>query len=244
MALTFTTTVAAAPDQPNLLDIRTRLIKESGRYDLIGQTLGSPDYAIDAGADNFINDALRELCRRHPFLCSQGSWTGTLAIGAYQLSPTNLRLAERVNLRTATVILVDLAKTTKQVLENEYLVPLSTVTQGTPARWCDVDGSPSGKCDTVIVIPPTDAQYTTTVEGLYYVDDLVQNTDTNRLTLVHSDILICMTRLMMAASLGNTAQMEHFEGQLARLLRGPRVDDVKRRMGHLYDAEGNLNFSR
>lgn len=244
MALTFTTTVAGGPDQPDLLDIRTRLIRESGRYDLIGTLNDNPDFTADNGADNFINDAQRELCFRHSFLCSQANWTGTLAVGAYQLAPTKLRLAERVTLRTATEILDDLAKTTLQVLEREYLAPLNLVTAGTPARWCDVEGSPSSKINSIITMPPTDIEYTATVYGLYYVDDLVQNTDTNRLTLGYSHVLIAMTRALMAASLGDAAQTEHFEAVVNRLLLGPQKDDVKRRMAHLYDSDGNLNFLR
>jgi len=243
MANVFDTSPATPPvgGNPNLLEVRTRLVKQSGRTDLVGVTAGAPDYTIDNGADVYINEAQRELCWRYPWLCSESHATASLGIGAYTVAPVALRQAQRVQISDGTTV-TPLTEKAQAYLEAYYAVPFSEITSGTPSDWCTMEMQPTDKTPTLAILPPTDTAYTVTVHGLFYLDDLVNKLDANRLTMVYTNALVLMARILLARALANSDEADAFEKQLAITMLGPKKDDVRAKIQRLQNADGMLKF--
>jgi len=122
-----------------LTDLCRDLVRRSGRTDLVGRkTVDShqePDYTVDNGAVGFVNEGVRFVCDRAPWLSPRTVYTRSLAAGQFQFVCPHLKSADQV-------ILVDAAskqRVTPSVSQvdvcDEYLQPFALVDRGPPKWW-------------------------------------------------------------------------------------------------------------
>lgn len=122
-----------------LTEICRDLVRRSGRTDLVGRkTVDShlePDYTVDNGAVGFVNEGVRFVCDRAPWLSPRTVYTRSLQAGQFQFVCPNLKSADQVILTDATTK-QRVAPSVSQIdVCDEYMTRFSLVDRGPPKWW-------------------------------------------------------------------------------------------------------------
>lgn len=193
----------------NLLQIRQQFRTLSGRHDLVSAV------GADTGANYFINAGQRHLDRRSQTQKSFATHFKFLEIGKYSAQFPYCRAVKEVWVGSLTARwqlekknLADLIAGYFTTLPSGidsgmalYYSPAVTraapETYNTPADelesftgYVDVLSADHFAYNSVLIAPPTDERLAVQIKGLFYSDQLVEDTDKNHWTEVHSDILI------------------------------------------------------
>ena len=200
-----------------LLDVRTKFVRDSGRYDLI-----TDDVTFNNnGADRFINDGSKVLDRKVDIdssisrtyqIPNAGIWYVTFpGIRAIKRVYTHNE-SERKELRKSTY--TDLSRLlTKPMNQIENGIPRiycigniraeNAATIGIPAQFFDsADNNLS--LDTISFYPPTNGLCNIEVWGLWYNHILINNNDENVWTLKYPELLVWAALYVHEVSRRNT----------------------------------------
>lgn len=167
----------------NLLEIRQKFIKLSGRADLAKGNNND----TDAGADFFIRSASMDLDLEQDHIHTGASFVKAFAVDDYELDMKHCRLISAVYYEDTDREQVRIDLLSYQKLVKNY-PKLGSTTSGTPADYAlqPVRRAPeqiaSGKpieLISAIIMPPVDTATTITVHGDFFSYPLTQNDDVN-----------------------------------------------------------------
>ena len=229
-----TGTEATTPELPNtLLEIRKRLITESGRYDLVADAANG-DWT-DNGANAFINDAQRWLDRQFGYPKEDRWFYCVVNAGETVVSFQHARIIKQVWVAYANEARIRMTKKPVSWLKRRYPQPdVSTIEKSLPVYWAlpTIDLHPSQKDDTgtslgvvdtdylvyghtdatrgIIILPPPDKGYTLAVLGAWHSAPLRSDDDRSVWTY-EPHLLVMAARRMMEIGLRNTQGRKDFE---------------------------------
>jgi len=190
----------------NLLEIRTKFRKLSGKFDLVNEDF------TDNGADFFINEGSRFLDRLDE---NQKSWASAfrfVEVGKYSASIQHCRAIKEV-WAASTTARWQLEKKSIQELINDHLLGTpSSRTTGEPAfysptltryipkdlssedfesylQWVEVPSGNAEEYNTILLSAPTDKKLIVEVKGLFYSSKLVNDEDENYWSVTHPLLL-------------------------------------------------------
>ncbi len=203
----------------NLLEIRTKLINQSGRWDLVVDTT---DYA-DAGADFHINAGQKYLDRKAEHGKAKGRYFTMIASGAYAVTFQHCRVIQRVwcadtdsRLELRKVDMEKLRGTDYPSGINAFVKPFGDNDAGRPLYYAPanlrtapdqdregfdvIDGYGGAYMDVmlgssysyngVVFLAPTDQAYQIEVEGKFLSAELSVDTHESAWSVENPDILI------------------------------------------------------
>jgi len=233
----------------NLLQIRTKFVQLSGRYDLVVDAAGD-DYS-DNGADFFINSGLRlidRLCQtqkgysRHFKSITAGDW--------YIVDVEHFRSVLEVWASDSDERW-PLEKLTLTEFREKYYEPMSSVSQGTPNYFCiPVLGTKDEETSAIIVDnfagtvtsagsvahfkykgiligPPADASYTIEILGLADTLELSADSDVNFWSELHEMAVLYAALYYLEVSYRNTEGAKDWMSALEQELRTVEYDHVE-----------------
>lgn len=207
----------------------------------------APLYTTDAGADGYINQGLTLLVEAYPWLVSEAEYQGALALGGYVHNVPNLRKAEEVWVDDGEDAF-PLHHRTQRVIEKWYGTPLAVADQGIPADWADLVAGSHPTLETttgqdLLLMPPADTAYTLHVRGLFRPAALVNNTDSNRVTVNYPDALIHAAWACYLRAQGN---LEGFAAEWALIqsveMREASRDHFETKAEEWADSDGLLEI--
>lgn len=192
----------------NLLQLRTKFVQISGRYDLV---IDSVDYA-DQGADYYINAGMHMLERLSDLTENKARLFYALASGEYALTfQHNCRLIQEVWANSSTERF-PLEKISLAELKEEYYKLASSEDTGEPAYYAIAELRALETTDQIslgtfidknwledetkydyngiVIVPPADESYVIEISGLFKNVDLSNDSDQNFWTLQESDLLL------------------------------------------------------
>jgi len=144
----------------SLLDIRTAVVKETGRTDLIGvDGSGNPDYTVDNGIDDFINRAQMVIVDRAPWIAPATVAVRDVNPEMFQVSLPNLVQPRKVWFLAFTEQTWSFPhRRTMDYLRETYGKPFNLIDGAQPVDWAhnDIDISPDSDIwdDIAILIDP------------------------------------------------------------------------------------------
>ncbi len=194
----------------NLLEVRQKFIKFSGRADLAKTDVVLND--TDTGADFFIQGASIDLDLEQDHIHTEASFERALAIDEYDLDLKHCRVVNAVYFEDSDEELVKLDKLTYEGLIKKY-PELGSTDSRTPAHYAvqpirrapqQVGAGDSVELVSVVVLPPTDTATTITVHGEFFSYPLEINTDENYWSLNFPHILVLATLRHMEGFYRNT----------------------------------------
>lgn len=221
----------------DLEGIRTLFIKRSGREDLVA---AGPDYSTDNGADDFINEGIRELDNTIPFPINRKTLTSDLSAGAYSATFPLLRAPLEVY-ATDGESRWKLEQLTQKELRGMYEKPFASVDSGSPLYWA---ASYTPNDDTPVtsfsisVMPPLDGDYTLEVYGDFYSELLVDNTDVNWWTTNHSGLVVWAALYVLEVSMRNTEGSKDWLMAINRRIQAIDFDRAEMESAEKTEAEG------
>lgn len=188
----------------NLLQIRTKFIELSGRYDLVVDTT---DY-VDNGA-NFYITAGQEFLDRRSNVWKKKSWIfESIAAGVWYVKFQRCRVMESVFVNSATGR-SKLVKKDLLWLYEEFSEPITDASNSTPLYFApailrtedstdkDVLGSffnyivaSDDPYRGMVILPPPDEAVVVSILGQFYSAELSDDTDENFWSIMHSSLLI------------------------------------------------------
>lgn len=202
----------------NLLEIRTKLIDSSGRFDLV---VDVTDYA-DQGADFHINAGQKYLDRKAQFKKQDARSFTMVAQGSYYALFQRCRVIERVwcgdtdsRLELIKVDMNKLRGTDYASQTDAFVKPFSDIDQSRPAYYAPsnlktsppqnaagfdlIDGygiymdvmlGEDASYNGIVFLPPTDKDYMIEIEGKFLSMELLNNADESSWSINEPDILI------------------------------------------------------
>lgn len=207
----------------NLLQIRQQFRTLSGRFDLVAAD-GS-----DTGANYFINAGQRHLDRRTQSQKSVATSFRFLEIDKYSAQFPYCRAVKEVWVGSLTARWQLEKKDLQDLIAGYFTALPSDIDSGmslyyapcitraapelynTPADefesftgYVDVLSADHFAYNSVLIAPPTDERLSVQIRGLFYSDQLVEDTDKSVWSEVHSDILIMATMRMVEVVNRNT----------------------------------------
>lgn len=237
-----------------LLDIRKRVVKESGRYDLVEDAVN--DDWTDVGCNVLIQDAQDWLDRKFPYP-KQDAWLyKALSEGEGFVSFQRCRFVKEVWVATTSLGRSRLTRKSLDWLKENYAdVPLSGQTTGTPLYWApvpvhlapdeqaDQDGddlSSAGLTDYdflafttdrllrgIAVLPPADGTYTLEILAAWHSLKLTGDTDVSFWSTEAQGILVRATKREIELQLNRNSQgIRDLEEPLLRDLQDIYFDMV------------------
>jgi len=221
----------------NLLQLRTKLIDLSGRFDLVTDAPGD-DYT-DNGADFFIYEGQKHLDRLNETKKSWASCFRFVEIGGFSATFPYCRAIKEV-WAASTTARWQLEKKDLQDLIAAYLTSLPserdsgtiayyspTITRyvpgdATPADletfvgWLDVPTGPNPEYNSVIFDGPTDEKISIEIKGLFYTPELVNETDENYWSVSNPGLLIMAAQRMMEVFNRNTQGVNDWDNAIEK----------------------------
>lgn len=202
----------------NLLEIRTQLVNESGRFDLV---VDVTDY-VDAGANFHITAGLKYLDRKVEWKNQKARNFQMVAANAYYVTFQHCRVIERVwcadtdsRLELLKVDMEDLRGTDYPSQINAFVKPFSATDTGRPlyyapanlrtspaqdragmditegyGNYMDVMLGESSTYNGVVFMAPADKAYMIEVEGKFLSAELTADLHENAWSIEHPEILI------------------------------------------------------
>ena len=230
----------------NLLQIRKKFRALSGRFDLVNED-GS-----DNGVDFFINSGQRHLDRMDETQKSWGSSFRFLEIGGYSVQFPYCRAIKEVWVGSTTARWQLEKKSLQDMLAGYFTGLPSGLTTGEPFYYspmisravpelyktpADELESFIGYVDTmsanhfaynsILIAPPSDARLTVDVRGLFYTDQLTDNTDKSYWSEVHPDVLVMAAMRMVEVVNRNTQGVNDWDSAIAAAVIGIGKDLVE-----------------
>ena len=196
----------------NLLQIRQQFRILSGKFDLV------TDAGVDNGANFFVNAGQRHLDRISTTQKSYAIHFKFLEIDKYSVQIPWCRAIKEVWVGSLTARWQVEKKDLQDLLAGYFTTLPSGITPGdalyyspavtraapetynTPADelesfsgYVDILSADHFAYNSILIAPPTDVRLAVQVKGLFYSDQLVDDTDKSYWTEVHSDLLIMST---------------------------------------------------
>jgi hypothetical protein len=239
----------------NLLELRTQLVKVTGRNDLVN---GS----ADNGANFYINAGQRFLDRKYRFPKDTGIYPDVLEVGKWHVTVPYCRAIQAVWIANSNGR-IRLEK--KNVTEFLTLYPtvMSSVSTGTPAYYCpailrSIPESDRATADTmravlgymptmvgdhysyngILIGPPTDQKIHVEIHGLFYSPDLLVNDDQSFWSAVHPEILIFAAAYEMEIVHRNTQGANDWLGAIEQHFAGVDQDTAEEDAAEVDQMEG------
>lgn len=213
----------------DLSEIREKFRDLSGRYDLVTAN------GTDEGADFFINAGQRWLDRQLDFQGASAVTTLSLSTDAYSASVNEVRAIKNVGITQDSDDFDFLVKTGYEGLKRHTMVADSS--DSDEPRWYafgrDAPGSRGNFNQEILIWPPTDAQRTLLVEGLFASTELSNDGDESFWSVNFPDILVKATMFKAEAFQRNTSGEQDFRQSLLDDLRGIDHDEVEEMIGDI-----------
>jgi len=222
-----------------LLEIRTKFIELSGRYDLITDT----ESYQDAGADFFIASGQRWLDRTFEILKSTANYYATLAPGAWYVLVPECRVIREVWISYTNGV-VDMLKPLSLERMRSCFAP-NTMDGSCPHFYapCSIRTQPeiAGQStvppntivlqdnfpyNAIVLNVPVGEQVSVQVTGYFYHSPLVNDTDQNFWSVEHSWILVLAAMRAMEIAQRNTAGVADWETAIRSEMQGLEYDFV------------------
>lgn len=230
----------------NLLEVRTKFIELSGRYDLVQNTTSF----ADNGADFFINRGMRFLERRFTPPQATARVFTTLALGAWYTTIQRCRTLLDVYLTDDTTgYRSRLTRKSPEWLRAHYPKKPSMVTAGQPVYYAPTvirttpmedlftidrvgtevvyGASKYFGCNAILFMPPADQAYYLELIGQFFHPELSADNDSNWWTVEEFDTLILAALYMVEVHNRNTAGANDYKAQIVEALQGIEFDAVE-----------------
>ena len=228
----------------SLIKLRQVIAERNGRYDLV-----NPSTWANTGIDYYINAACRYL-DTHLLSPKSFAWyrkdiivgqykdkiKHLLAVkevwmmkadGKYMLDPRSLGYIRdnyyKVMASETTGTPIDFAHAVDRISPEQKALKTSDYTGDFTWDFEDVifsDEGPHYEYTQIIWGPPSDAVYTLSVLGRFLSEILTADTDKNFYTVVHPDLLVLTTNLMIESSYRNTQGYKDREASIKDILVG------------------------
>jgi hypothetical protein len=242
----------------NLLQLRTKLIELSGRFDLVTDAAGG-DYT-DNGADFFIYEGQKHLDRLNETQKSWASCFRFIDVGRFSASVPYCRAIKEVWAASATArwklekkniqdLITDYMSglpSSREVGEPLYYSP--TITRFIPENaevgdfesyigWIDVPSN-ANEYNTILINIPTDVKIVVEVKGLFYTMQLVNETDENHWSVNHAGLLIMSAQRMMEVFNRNTQGVNDWDNAIREYNNQLGMDLVEELIAEVSQMEG------
>jgi len=215
----------------NLLQLRTKFRRVSGRFDLVNE-----DFS-DNGVDFFINEARKFLDRMNETQKSWGTCFRFIDVGRYSAQFPYCRAVKEVWAATTTARW-QLKKKNLQDLIAGYLtgspssrttgIPLyysPAITRYIPenaaadtfeafVEWVDIPAGTAHEYNSIIINVPPSEKISVEVKGLFYSAELVNETDENYWSVAHPLLLIMATMRQLEVINRNTQGVNDWTGSI------------------------------
>lgn len=222
-----------------LLEIRTKFIELSGRYDLITDT----ESYQDKGVDFLIHSGQRWLDRTFEILKSTANYYATLATGAWYLLIPECRVIKEVWVTYTNGVIGELKSLSLERMRRCYTgnqttggcphfyAPCSIRTQPEVAGQLTVPPSTIVMEDNfpynaIVFDVPAGEQVTAQVTGYFYQSQLVNDTDQNFWSTQHSWILVLAAMRAMEIAQRNREGVADWEAAIKSEMMGLEQDLV------------------
>ena len=239
----------------NLLQQRLLFRSLSGRFDLVNAD-GS-----DNGANVFINEGRKFLDRLDETQKSWASCFRFIEVGHFSASIPHCRAIKEVWAMSVTERW-QLTKVNLQDLIAEYLTGLPssrsvgspayyspTVTRNIPENiaaddfesyigWVDIPAGNVHEFNTILINIPTSLKISVEVKGLFYSMELVEDTDTNYWSEVHSLLLHMATMRYIEVINRNTQGVNDWNNAIAVDMKQLGMDLVEELISEVSQMEG------
>ena len=238
----------------NLLEIRTKFIDISGRNDLVVDTSAY----VDNGANYYINAAQRMLDKKFRFPKDVGMYPSTLAVGGYSILVPYCRAIKEVwvadsdGRRQLTKLSYQdfLAKyaenfaTAEQGSSEHYCpamlraVPENTAPAAITAGWMPTLTGTSYEYNGILIGPPTDEILYVEVYGLFYTNDLVNDTDSSYWATAHPEVLVRAALHQLDVDFRNSTSAKQWLEAVDMAILDIDKDVVEEEMSEVDQMEG------
>jgi len=243
--------------------VRTAVIKQSGRFDLVTDAPGG-DFSnlVNAGSigiNHYINKAQRMLDRLLPTPQSKAWFDNTPSAGTYSLEMTDVRSILEFWIANATDR-KQIGRLPLPDFMDKFDTPTASITNGAcPTNWAiaQFNRAPArigqtlptygfeemitGDATTkqgVIWSPPSDGTYSVLVLGLFYSEALSADTDVSFWTANHEEILIDATRYLLESAHKNREGMADFKATFQEAVADIDKDNVEEEISGVGQLDG------
>lgn len=243
----------------NLLELRTKLINLSGRFDLVIDAPNN-DYS-DNGADVFINEGQKFLDRLATNKKSFGSHFRFLEIGQFAISFSQCRAIKEVWIGSTTerwqIYKKDLSDLISEYLTDlpssrstgsiEYYSPgitrivpqdIQNASFESYIGWVDVPIGPAYEYNTVIFNVPTDEKVMVEIKGLFYSNELIEDTDQSHWSVNNPLLLIMSAQRQMEIFNRNTQGVNDWTNAIQTEITQLNLDLVEEVIAEVNQMEG------
>lgn len=242
-----------------LLDIRTQLVKITGRYDLVTD---ATTFA-DNGADFYIHEGQKYLDRLETIKKSYSKVYASAVAGSWYTTFEYCRAVKKVWCSNSNYVRWELKKLDYELLKLKYnqlpanmfssspiyYAPiLYTRTQPEVESGMTIDkffdtttidvSAVSATFNGIIWMPPTDAEYTIEIEGLFYSPTLLEDEDINYWTEVQPLVLIMAAARSIEISYRNTQGAKDWERSIQVEMTGVGMDLIEEEIADVDQMEG------
>ncbi len=237
-----------------LLEIRTKFIDISGRYDLATDPAGG--VYTDNGADFFIKAGSDWLDQKATWRKNIGRHFNEVAAGIYYQTASRLRSVRGVWVNDDTNR-TELEKKSLYWLKTEFSKTIANMDNGVPLyyapahlRGIDVTDknnlasflnytlTDSQNINGVIFMPETDKAYVIEIEGQFFSDELTGDAIDNYWTIVHPMVAVWAALYMLEVSYRNTEGAKDWENAVDKFLAGVDKDAVQEEIATADQMEG------
>ena len=232
----------------NLLQIRTKLIQISGRYDLVKN---DQDW-VDNGANFYINSGFGMLDRKMNTKKSVGKYFEEVASSAWYITMPNCRSIKNVWINNTTGR-SELDKKDLIWLRNEYPSLISTTDTGTPLYYAptylrsvgDDDKDSLGEFFSLVMddsenysglifLPPPDESLVVEVWGTFMTPELSADADENYWSIEHPMLSLFAALYYLEVSYRNTEGANDWNNAMTTYLTDLDKDTVEE---EIHDAD-------
>lgn len=240
----------------NLLQIRQQFRILSGKFDLV------TDAGVDNGANFFINAGQRHLDRISKHQKSYATHLKFLEIDKYSIQIPWCRAIKEVWVGSLTARWQIEKKDLQDLLAGYFTTLPSGITSGdalyyspavtraapetynTPADelesfsgYVDIISADHFAWNIVLIAPPTDTRLAVQVKGLFYSDQLVEDTDKSYWTEVHPDVLIMSTLRSIEVMNRNTQGVNDMDNAIRAVTTELDMDLVEEQIAGVSQME-------
>jgi hypothetical protein len=249
----------------SLLDIRKEVVKVSGRYDLIVDTM---DY-VDNGINSFIIQGQRMLDRKVDFGFGQGKYFVDIEEGDYLIKLTNCRAINEVWIansdgRSQVIKMPEKElRGTSGPFETSWLTaPFSSMEKSTPnyyypttlrripengsvtldsatlTSYLDTLAPFDGTFNGLILLPPADGDYVLEISGLFYTNLLVEDADENYWSINYPNLLIMAAVQQLSKMYGGVKSVANWDNHIDSELIDVEKDFISQSITDIDQMEG------
>jgi hypothetical protein len=238
----------------NLLQVRTQFIKQSGRYDLVVDTI---DY-VDNGANIYIQRGQKWLEKQVDFAAQKGKVFRKLSIGKFYCTFKDMRTIDTVWIGDTTErIKLDYLSYDEMV--EEYPTAFVSTTNAKPVYWSpicvrnpnmdsdsDTDGivefmdviENSDEYNAIVCMPPANGNYHIEIHGKFMAKKLTLDADSNWWTVNEEEILIMAAMRALETAYRNSQGVNDWTNSISSALFGLEKDFIENDTNQIVRLEG------